>query len=54
MKLVIIGVVVLFLGFYMFSDPSGLADLASAGASNGWGLISQLFEATIAFIDELF
>lgn len=51
-KLVLV-VVVLFLGFYMFTDPAGLADLASESGSKGWELTTNLFEATIQFIDEL-
>lgn len=52
-KLVLL-VVVVFLGFYMFQDPSGLADLAGAAAREGWSLTAQLFEATIRFLNELF
>lgn len=47
-------VIVLFIGFYMFKDPSGLASLASNGAGEGWALTTQLFEATIRFLNELF
>ncbi|NYG60616.1 hypothetical protein BJ980_003539 [Nocardioides daedukensis] len=50
----VLAVVVLFLGFWMFKDPSGLADIASSGAGEGWGLTTQLFDATINFINELF
>jgi hypothetical protein len=46
-------VIVVFLGFYMFRDPSGLADLAGEAAAGAWGLTTQLFEATIRFLDEL-
>jgi hypothetical protein len=46
-------VVVVFLGFYMFRDPSGLADLSSSAADEGWSLTTQFFEATIRFLDEL-
>ena len=46
-------VVVLFLGFYMFTDPRGLADLAGASGSNGWDLTTQFFEATIRFLNAL-
>ena len=44
---------VVFLGFYMFTDPAGLADLAKNGGSEGWDLTTQMFEATIKFLDEL-
>jgi hypothetical protein len=49
----VLAVVVLFIGFYMFNDPAGLADLASVGGSKGWDLTTQLFEATIKFLNEL-
>lgn len=49
----ILAVVVLFLGFYMFTDPRGLAELASTSGGKGWDLTTQLFEATIRFINEL-
>ncbi|QIX27403.1 hypothetical protein ncot_12915 [Nocardioides sp. JQ2195] len=50
----VLAVVILFVGFYMFKDPSGLAELASAGAGEGWSLTTQLFDATIRFLNELF
>ena len=49
----LLAVVVLFVGFYMFKDPSGLANLAGAAAGQGWALTTQLFEATIRFLNEL-
>ncbi len=49
----VLAVVVLFLGFYMFQDPSGLADLAGSAAGEGWGITTKFFEATIRFINEL-
>lgn len=49
----VLAVVVLFIGFYLFTDPAGLADLASAGGSQGWTLTTELFEATIKFLNEL-
>ena len=52
-KLVLV-VLVLFLGFWMFNDPRGLADMAGSGGSNLWEMTTQLFEATIRFINELF
>lgn len=52
-KKAILAVVVLFLGFYMFKDPSGLADLAGNGGGELWGMTTQLFDATIRFIEEL-
>lgn len=52
-KLVLL-VLVVFVGFWMFTDPRGLADVASDGGAGLWDMATQLFEATIRFIDELF
>ncbi|MDN5896216.1 MAG: hypothetical protein L0H93_19615 [Nocardioides sp.] len=49
----ILVVLVLFLGFYMFKDPSGLAELAGSGGGELWSMTTQLFDATIRFIEEL-
>jgi hypothetical protein len=49
----VLAILVLFLGFYMFTDPSGLADTASAGSGKAWDLTTQFFEATIRFLNEL-
>lgn len=49
----VLAVVVLFIGFYLFKDPAGLAALASDGGGIGWDFTTQLFEATIKFLDEL-
>jgi hypothetical protein len=52
-KKLLLVLVVVFLGFYMFQDPRGLADLAGQAGSGLWALTTQLFEATIRFLDEL-
>lgn len=52
-KLIILAAVV-FVGYWMFTDPSGLADIAKDGSSGLWSLTSQLFTATIDFIKQLF
>lgn len=53
MNKVLIALVVLFFGFWMFTDPSGLADATSAagGQVADWG--STLFRAVIDFFGEL-
>ena len=43
--------VVLFIGFYMFADPSGLADAAKNGSAKGWDLLTNLFSALINFFN---
>jgi hypothetical protein len=51
-KLVLV-VVVVFLGFWMFTDPNGLAQAARDGAAQVWSLAVQLFSAVIQFIGAL-
>ncbi len=46
-------VVVVFVGFWMFTDPNGLAEAARAGVGQVWDLASQLFAAVIDFIGAL-
>lgn len=41
--------VVLFLGFWMFTDPTGLADIAKTVGSEGWDMTTELFTAVIDF-----
>lgn len=43
-------VLIVFLGFWMFTDPSGLADTAKAAGSSGWDLTSQAFDGVIDFV----
>lgn len=49
----LIGLVIVFLGFWMFTDPSGLAEVASTGAQEAWALLETLFNAIIRFLGEL-
>lgn len=42
--------VVVFLGFYMFTDPTGLAELARDVLPRVGELIAQMFGAVIEFI----
>jgi len=53
MSKVIAVVVVGFLGFWMFTDPSGLADVAQSAAGSLKTLTTQLFGALIDFIGAL-
>lgn len=46
-------VVVVFLGFWMFTDPTGLAETAKSAGSNGWDLATQAFSGLIDFIGAL-
>jgi len=52
-KRVVTIVVVVFLGFWMFTDPSGLADMAKEGGSAAWVLATDLFTGVIDFIKQL-
>ena len=52
-KKVVIALVVVFLGFWMFTDPNGLAAAARAAADQGWTLAQQLFTAIIDFVGAL-
>ena len=52
-KKAILALLVVFLGFWMFTDPDGLAEAARATAGSGWELLVSLFEAIIAFFGEL-
>jgi hypothetical protein len=52
-KKAMLAVVVVFLGFWMFTDPSGLADAARSAASQTWSLAEQLFSAIIRFFGAL-
>lgn len=51
-KLVLV-LVVVFLGFWMFTDPSGLADAGGAVGSKLMTWTGNLFDAVITFVDEL-
>jgi hypothetical protein len=52
-KKVVIALGVLFLGFWMFTDPNGLAEAAKGAADQGWTLTQQLFTAIIDFVGAL-
>lgn len=49
----ILALVVVFVGFWMFTDPQGLADITKSGAGNGWSIMSDAFNAVIRFVGEL-
>lgn len=52
-KKALLVLVVVFLGFWMFTDPNGLANAASDGADKTWELTQELFRAVIDFVDAL-
>lgn len=53
MKKVLLVLVVLFLGFWLMTDPSGLADASGSAAGGLWGATEQLFGALIDFVAEV-
>jgi hypothetical protein len=52
-KKALLAVVVVFLGFWMFTDPGGLANAAKAFGAQTWALAEDLFQAVIRFFGEL-
>lgn len=48
-KKIILVVVVVFLGFWMLTEPSGMAD----AAEGGWGVTEDFFRGVIDFFDAL-
>lgn len=52
-KKLVLAVAVVFVGFWMFTDPDGLAQAARAGVGQVWELAVQLFSAVIEFIGAL-
>ena len=53
-KKALLALIVVFLGFWMFTDPQGLADAAKESGAKAWQLSTQLFEAIIDFFGALF
>ena len=52
-KKLLLALAVVFLGFWMFTDPRGLADAAGTGADAAWAGTTQLFQALIRFFGAL-
>ncbi|GAA1997980.1 MULTISPECIES: hypothetical protein [Nocardioides] len=53
MKKVVIALVVVFLGFWMFTDPRGLADAAGGAGGQIAAWTGDFFSALIRFVGEL-
>jgi len=45
--------IVVFLGFWMFTDPHGLAVTAKDAGSGGWHLATEAFSGIINFVGDL-
>jgi hypothetical protein len=53
MKKAILAVLVVFLGFWLFTDPHSLATTAKTASGHGWAGASSFMEAVINFIQDL-
>ena len=54
MKLVVVGILVLFVGFWMVQAPNSLADFAAEGGGWLWDMTTMLFGSIIDFLNALF
>ena len=52
-KKLLLVVVVVFLGFWMFTDPHGLAHATQDSAGQTWDLSTRMFSALITFLRAL-
>jgi hypothetical protein len=52
-KKLLLVLVVVFLGFWMFTDPHGLAHATRSGAGRTWDLSQQMFTSLIQFLRAL-
>jgi hypothetical protein len=52
-KKVIVTLLVVFLGFWMFQDPHGFAVSAKSLGEGSWGALTELFQGLIRFFGEL-
>lgn len=53
MKKGLVLLVVVFIGYYMFQDPNGLAQTTKDGAEALWEALTSLFGAFIDFLDAI-
>jgi hypothetical protein len=54
MKLVVVGVLVLFIGFWMVQSPGSLANFAEEAGVWLWDMTAMVFGAIIDFLSALF
>jgi hypothetical protein len=54
MKKVVIGVAVLFVGFWMVQSPDSLAEFTREGAALAWEATSAFFTSLIDFLGSVF
>jgi hypothetical protein len=53
MKKAVVPVLVVFLGFWLVTDPRGLADRAGDGGGKAWEATGDVFSSAITFFGEL-
>jgi len=53
MKKAILAVLVVFLGFWLFTDPHGLAVTAKSAGGHGWAGASAFMEHVISFVQDV-
>jgi hypothetical protein len=54
MKPLVLGLLVLFVGFWMVQAPDSLAEFTKESASWTWDTTSMVFESVVEFLDSLF
>lgn len=54
MKLLVIGGLVLFVGFWMVEAPTSLANFSQDGATWAWEMTTTVFDSVISFLSALF
>lgn len=54
MKLLVVGVLVLFVGYWMVQAPDSLAGFTKDGATWAWDITSTVFGSIIDFLAALF
>jgi hypothetical protein len=52
-KKLVLALVVLFIGFWLFTDPHGLAHATNSSAGQTWDLSEQMFTSIIKFFHAL-
>jgi hypothetical protein len=52
-KKLLLALVVLFLGFWLFTDPHGLAHATTSSAGQTWDMSEQMFRSVITFLRAL-
>lgn len=54
MKVFVVGLLVLFVGFWMVQAPNSLATFAQDGGTWIWDMTSTIFSSVISFLSALF